>query len=122
MQEIRQVAATATRDKEAFYDKKRSAQALRFDDLSDDDNDGNGPNLSDVPHHNDFRYGAGQKRRAGRLGSPRTRRRAFTEEEKAAIQEGVEKHGFGNWSSIKAEYAMILKDRTMQSQKRRAAV
>ncbi len=39
-------------------------------------------------------------------------RRFFTEEEKQAIREGVRRFGKGHWATIKAEYAIILRNRT----------
>jgi hypothetical protein len=40
-----------------------------------------------------------------------TKRRRWTEEEKGAVKQGVEKYGVGKWKKIKTEYAVILRNR-----------
>jgi hypothetical protein len=93
----------------SLYEKKATARAEKFDDNDDQDR----VQLSAVPEKKDFKRPAAP---VAAVASTTMRapgkRKKFTQEEKIAIREGINKFGVGKWSEIKTEYALILRDRT----------
>lgn len=112
MEEIQAIAATAKPGpkKGTLYDKKPSAKHITFEDSDDDEDEG--VHLSELPARAQI---ASAKKKPTPL-SPEPRgpneRLRFTDEEKRAIKEGILRYGVGQWSQIKAEYGLILRNRT----------
>ena len=107
--------------------RRKSAHAIRFDDSEDDDYEIviSPVKLSELPaakscsNRTDVKdsWPSGGKAQvpatkvASSVGASGKRKR-FTDEEKRAILKGVERHGVGNWATIKADFATILRSRT----------
>lgn len=107
--------------------RRKSAHAIRFDDSEDDDYDNiiSPVKLSELPSTkiSSNRTDVRDSRPSGIKAQGRAtnvvssvgaggKRKRFTDEEKRAILKGLERHGVGNWATIKADFATILRSRT----------
>jgi hypothetical protein len=103
--------------------KKKSATRLKFTEDDEDDDE----ELSETDDNHNASLSELPRRRAIRVGSPRSPmvspnkisqkkkyagRRRWTDEEKTAIKEGMRQLGKGKWADIKETYKVILNDRT----------
>jgi Myb-like DNA-binding domain len=119
-----------------LYDEKKSAQQVKFDttDESESEDDESLASLRERDRpirlgalpitsrpSNDFQNTPGRRTQrqeeeeGAEFPSPNdnvVKRRFWTREEKQAVKQGVERYGMGDWSRIKAEFAVVLRHRT----------
>ncbi len=89
--------------------KRKTAYQIKFDDS--DDSEGEAVALSEVPARYEHPKSFQAFPEIHVKPHPPKKRKKFTAEEDGAIREGIRQFGAGHWAEIKANFAMILKDR-----------
>jgi hypothetical protein len=104
---------------EGFYDKKKSAERLTFEDeleKDDEEEEQERIRLSSTPSKSSpfpksFEGPMPDEGVFDKNGKV-VKRRTWTEEEKVAVRAGVRMYGLGKWVEIKQDYGLILRNRT----------
>ncbi len=89
--------------------KRKTAYQIKFDDS--DDSEGEAVALSEVPARYEHAKSFQAFPEIHVQPHPPKKRKKFTAEEDGAIREGIRQFGAGHWAQIKANFAIVLKDR-----------
>lgn len=124
LEECEKIAATAGRTEQdhaspsrggGLYKRKKTATKIVFSPGDDISEEMGQPTLSHLPQYAKIRTPQNpvvEPDHPELNAQGKRKRRRFTEDEKTAIRQGVRNHGFGKWAAIKAEFSVVLRNRT----------